>query len=64
MKTTPKRKDSTEDVESTTPEKTEEEVPKKMPKVETHRKSQPLKPAIKKNLPQTVIDKIAIEVTS
>jgi hypothetical protein len=35
-----------------------------MPKVETHRKSQPLKPAIKKNLPQTVIEKIAIEVTS
>jgi hypothetical protein len=35
-----------------------------MPKVETHRKSQPLKPAIKKNLPQTVIEKIAIEVSS
>jgi hypothetical protein len=64
LKTTPKRKDSTEDKESTTPEKTEEEVPKKMPKVETHRKSQPLKPAIKKNIPLPVIEKIAIEVTS
>jgi len=58
LKTTPKKKNSSEDLQQdATPEKNEEEV-KTMPKIDTHRKSHPAKPAIKKTIPPPVTEKI------